>query len=140
MLFWEITKLLTQKLPLRLYIFLQLLYHLVYLRQLAWYMDALRTVGLTLSTLYAVVGLTVAGHGTVQRYQVLAAVLTVFRVTYPNGQRAFVLAFIIMYEDGWNINTIRTRHAVLTIVAGDVFQTNNLLGNLLIKVAHLIIR
>jgi hypothetical protein len=43
-----------------------------------------------------------------------------------------------MDEDGWDINTIGTRHAVFTIVARDNLQAHNLLGNLIVKIPHLL--
>jgi hypothetical protein len=45
-----------------------------------------------------------------------------------------------VYEDGWDINAIRTRHTVLTIVARDVFETHNLLSDVLIEESHLLFR
>ena len=41
-----------------------------------------------------------------------------------------------MYEDSRNIDAIRTRHAVLTIIAGDILQTNDALSDIRIKRAH----
>ena len=96
-------------------------------------MDVLRTMGFALSTLYAVVGLTVAGHGAVQRDEVLSALSAVLGVARVHRQRALVLTFIIMYEDGRNVNTVRTGHAVFAVVAGDILQSHDLMGYLVVE-------
>ena len=89
---------------------------------------------LTLATLDAVVGLTVAGHHAVERYEVLPTMLSVLRVTHTHRQRALVLAFIIMDEDGGDVDAIGTGHAVLTVVAGDILQTDNAVSHLAVQV------
>ena len=45
-----------------------------------------------------------------------------------------------MYEDGGNINTIGTRHTVLAVVAGNVFQTHNPVSHVIVQISHLLFR
>ena len=66
--------------------------------------------------------------------------LAILSVANAHRQRAFVLTFIIMYEDGWYVNAIGARHAVFAIVAGNILKAYYLLGYLLVEIAHLIIR
>ena len=73
-----------------------------------------------LATAYTVVGLAHARHGTVETNQVFTAQLEVFVIHFLAWQRAVVLAFVVMYEDGRDIDAIGTRHAVLAVVAGNV--------------------
>jgi hypothetical protein len=40
-----------------------------------------------------------------------------------------------MYEDGGDVDTVGTGHTVFTVVARDVFQTHNALGDILVQVA-----
>ena len=42
-----------------------------------------------------------------------------------------------MYEDGRDVNAIRTRHAVFTVVAGNILQTHNALCYILVQEALL---
>ena len=91
----------------------------------------------TLATADAVVGLAQARHGTVETYQVVAAQLIVVVIHLQARQGAVVLTFIIMYEDGGNVDTVRTGHAVLTIVAGNILQTDNALGDVFVEEALL---
>jgi hypothetical protein len=65
---------------------------------------------------------------------------TILAIAYTHRQRTLVLTFIIMYEDGRDIYTVRTRHAVLTVVAWDILKPHNLLGNLIVEISHLLIR
>ena len=95
--------------------------------------DALWTVGLTLATLNAVIWLTVARHDTIQRDEVLTAVLAVFRIACTVWQRTLVLTLIIMYEDGGDIDAVWTRHTILTVVTGDILQTHDALSNVLVE-------
>jgi hypothetical protein len=97
-------------------------------------------VRLTLATLDAVVRLTVTRHHSVQRDKILAAMLAILTVAHTHRQRSLVLTFIIMYEDGRDIDTIRTRHAILTIVAWYILKPDNLLCHLIVEISHLHVR
>ena len=99
-------------------------------------MDALWAVGFALSALYAVIGLAVACHHAVERYQVLAALPAVLGRACIHRQRAFVLTFIIMYEDGGNVYTIGTGHTVFAVVAGNILETYYFLCHFLVEIAH----
>ena len=102
--------------------------------------DALRTMGFTLSTLDAMIRLTVTRHNSVQRDKILAAMLAILTVAHTHRQRSLVLTFIIMYEDGGYIDTVRTRHTIFTIVAWDILKSDNLLRHLIVEISHLLIR
>jgi hypothetical protein len=97
-------------------------------------------VRLALATLDAVVRLTVTRHDAVQRDKILAAMLAILTVAHTHRQRSLVLTFIIMYEDGRDIDTVRTRHAILTIVAWDILKPDNLLSHLIVEISHLLVR
>ena len=118
---------------------LQLFYHLVNLGQFTRNLNALRAMRLALATLYTMVGLTVARHDAVERNEVLTAMLAVLCLTNAHRQRTFVLTLIVMHKDGGDVNTVGTRHAILTIVAGNVFQAHNLLGDIAMQVFHLFV-
>ena len=95
--------------------------------------DALWTMGLTLATLNAVIWLTVARHDAIQRDEVLTAMLAVFRIACAVWQRTLVLTLIIMYEDGGDIDAVWTRHAILTVITGDILQAHNSFGDVLVE-------
>ena len=118
---------------------LQALNHLIDLSQLAWNADVLRTVGLALAALDAVIGLTEAWHYPIERDEILAAMLALLGITHSHGQRALVLALVVVYKDGRDINAVRTRHAVFTVVARNILKAYNLLGYLFVEVAHLLV-
>ena len=99
--------------------------------------NALWAVGRTLSTLYAVVGLSQPRNRTVQPDEVIAAQRLVVLVSAVGRQQALILALVIVYEDGRDVNAVGARHTVLTVVAGNILQTNDSLCNLLVKVTHL---
>jgi hypothetical protein len=76
---------------------------------------------LTLAALDAMIRLAIARNYTVQRNEILATMLAILSIAHTHRQRTFVLTLVVVYKDGWNIHTVRTRHAVLTIVARNVF-------------------
>ena len=45
-----------------------------------------------------------------------------------------------MNENSRDIDAIRTRHAILTVITGDILQTHNFLGNILVEIAHFLLR
>ncbi len=65
---------------------LEVLDHLVDLAELTRDADVLRTMGFALPTLDAVIWLTVAGHHTIQRDEILATVLAIFCVANAHRQ------------------------------------------------------
>ena len=83
------------------------------------------------------VGLAVAWHHAVERDEILPTVLAVFGVANAHRQRTFVLALVVVYEDGRYVDAVGARHTVLAVVAGDVLQADNLLGDVGIQVFHL---
>jgi hypothetical protein len=103
-------------------------------------MNALRAMRLTLATLDAMIGLAIARHYPIERNKILATMFAIVCIACTRWQRTLVLALVVVYEDGWNINAIRTRHTVLTIVARDIFEANNLLSDVLIEESHLLFR
>ena len=123
-----------------LWVALQAFYHLIDLAQFAWYTNALRTMRLALATLNAMIRLTIAWNNSIERDEILAAMLAIIAIPYPHWQRPLVLALVVMHKDGRDIYAIRTRHTVFTVVAWDILKTNNLLGNILIEESHLLLR
>ena len=91
--------------------------------QLARYADALRTVWLALTASDTVVGLAFRLNGTCQVDEVLAAMLAIVGITHLARQYTLVLAFVVMNEDGRDVDAVRTGHAVLAVVAGNVLQS-----------------
>jgi hypothetical protein len=87
----------------------------------------------TLATLDAVVGLAHTWYGTVETNEIVASQLIVFVIHLQAWQRAVVLTFIIMYEDGGDVDAVRTGHAVFAVVAGNILQTYDALGNILVQ-------
>ena len=86
-------------------------------------LDALRAVGNTLSATDAVVCLTDFRHGTVVAYQIGTARLFVVLVLAAPRHIAFVDTFVVVEQNGRNVDTVRAGHAVFAIVArhGRVF-------------------
>jgi hypothetical protein len=93
---------------------------------------------LTLAALDAMIRLAIARNYTIQRNEILATMLAILSIAHSHRQRTLVLALVVVYKDGWYIHTVRTRHAVLTIVARNVFETYNLLSDILVKESHLL--
>ena len=65
----------------------------------------------------AMVRLTQTRHTAVITYQKSTTGLTIILVLTAFGQISLIHTFIIMYQDRRNIDTVRTRHAILAIVA-----------------------
>ena len=98
---------------LQVFALLEAFHKLVNHLQFLGYADVLRAVRLTLSALYAVCSLSHAGHGTVQTDEVLSSQAAVVLVAGVGRQCTLVLAFIVVYEDGGNVDAVGTGHAVL---------------------------
>ena len=45
-----------------------------------------------------------------------------------------------MYEDSGNINAIGTRHTVFAVVTWYILQSDDLMGNLIVQIFHLLVR
>jgi hypothetical protein len=85
-----------------------------------------------LATLDAMIRLAIAWNNSIERNEILTAMFAIIAIPYSHRQRTFVLALVVMYKDSRDIHTIRTRHAVFTIVARDILKAYNLLGDILI--------
>jgi len=114
------------------FVLLQCLHEFADLMELAGDADVLRTVGLTLAALDAVVGLAHTWYSTVEADEVVAAQTNVFLVHPRKGQSTLVLAFVVVYEDGGNVNAVGTWHAVFAVIAGDVFEPYDALGHVFV--------
>ena len=97
----------------------------------------MRTMRFALATAYAVVGLTVAWHRAVKADEEVATMLAIVWVANGLWQETFVLALVIMNEDTRDVNAVRTRHAIFAVVAGYVLKTEDLVGNIGVKIIHL---
>ena len=118
-------------------VLLQCLDIVTYFVKFAGYPDVLRTVGLTLATADTVVGLPQLGYGAVEADEILTAQSPVLLVAFVEWESAFVLAFVVMYEDGGNIDSVGARHTVFAVVARDVLKTYYPLCHLFVKIALL---
>ena len=87
----------------------------------------------TLATLDAVVGLAHTWYGTIETNEIVAAQLLVFVIHLQAWQRAVVLTFIIMYEDGGDVDAVRTGHAVFAVVTRNILQTDDALSYILVQ-------
>jgi hypothetical protein len=114
---------------------LQFLNHIADLVELACDTDALRTVRLTLMTADAMVWLTFTRYNPIERDQILTTMTAIFRIAYSHWQGAFILTLVIMDEDGWYIDTIRTGHTIFAVITRNVLQTYDLLGDIPIQIA-----
>ena len=56
-------------------------------------------------------------------YQIGPTCLAVIFIQHTLRDIAFVQAFVVMEQDGRNIETIRTRHTIFAVVARDLFST-----------------
>jgi hypothetical protein len=92
-------------------------------------MDALWAMRLTLSASDAVLWLALLFNGSVKTDEIFPALTPVFFRTDINRKGTFVLTLIIMHKDSWDINTIRTRHAILTVVTRNGLHLHYLFSN-----------
>ena len=94
------------------------------------------TVGHTLSATDAMVGLTIAWYRTVKADEVLAAMLPVFRVANFMRQHSLVLTLVVVDENTGNIHAVGAWHAVFTVVARNILQSEYLVGNVFVQILH----
>lgn len=87
--------------------------------QLVGDLNALRTVRHTLSTAYAVAGLTELGDGAVVAHKEGTSGSPVLVVLCLVRHVALVDAFVVMSEDGGDVYSVGTRHAILAVVTRD---------------------
>ena len=97
----------------------------------------MRTMRFTLATAYAVVGLTIAWHRAVKADEEVATMLAIVGVANSLWQETFVLALVVMNENARDVNAVRTRHTVFAVVARNITQSHNLLGDILMQIFHL---
>ena len=95
-------------------------------------MDILRTVRCTLPTTDTVVCLTQFGHCSVQTYQVVSAQLIILLIHFLTRQRTLIFTLVIMYEDGGNVDAIRTGHTIFTVVTRYILQSYDALCHILV--------
>ena len=78
---------------------------------------SLRAMLNTLTATYAVIGLSETWNAAVIAYEEGSPLLEIFRIFTVSGHVAFLYALVVMGEDGWNIDAVRTWHAVVALVA-----------------------
>ena len=81
--------------------------------------DLLRTMAYAFATFDAMICLTKLGHAAVVANEEGSSCLLIVLSLLALWHIARIHAFIIMYEDGWNVEAIRARHAVIAVVAVD---------------------
>ena len=107
----------------------QSLHIIGYLLQLLGYADVLRAMNNTLTTTYAMVGLSHFWHRTVEANEENASVALVILVHDVARQGALVLAFVVMHENAGNVDAIWTRHAIFAVVARNGLHAYDFLGH-----------
>ena len=128
----------------------QLLHILTDALHLLMYAYVLRTMRLTLATAYTVVSLPHTRYGTVKAYQVITAqaeitlpllrTLLLSRLVIVIRQGIIIAALIIVGEYTRNVNAIRARHTVFTVVARYSVYLHQFLRHLCLQILHLLIR
>ena len=99
---------------------LQAFYVFVDMAQLLWYLDVLRTVFNAFPASDAVISLSERLYASVVINKILSARLLVVVVLRVCGYLAFVQTFVVMREDARDVDTVRTRHAILACGAWHV--------------------
>ena len=104
----------------------------------------------TLAAAYTVVSLPHTRYGTVKAYQIITAqaeiTLPLLRALLSPGlfivirQGVVIAALVIVGEYPRNVNAIRTRHAVFTVVARYSVYLHQFLRYLRLQILHLLIR
>ena len=96
---------------------LQLLHKLIDSCELLRDVDILRAMRITLSAVYAMISLTKRRNRAVVTDEVDATCLLVVLRLLALRYVTLVHALVVMGEDAWDINTVRTRHTILAVVA-----------------------
>ena len=107
--------------------------------ELANNVDALRTLGYALATSGAMACLTELRYGTVVSDEEGSSVFAILRVLTVHRHAVFVHTLVEVGEDSRNIDAIRTRHAILAIVAWDERIAHELLSGRIEEV-HIFLR
>ena len=98
-------------------ILFQLLHKLIDSCELLRDVDILRAMWITLSAVYAMIGLTKRRNRAVVTDEVDATCLLIVLSLLALWHITFVHASVIMGEDAWDVNAVRARHTILTVVA-----------------------
>ena len=102
---------------LLLFSLLQLLHKLIDSCELLRDVDILRTMRVTLSAIYAMVCLTKRRNRAVVTDEVDATCLLVVLCLFALRHITLVHALVVVGEDARDVNAVRTRHTILTVVA-----------------------
>ncbi len=99
--------------------------------------DALRAMGHTMAATDAMAGLAKLGNGAVVADEegptatpVLGIALALLRIALYVGQVAVLNTFIIMREDGRDVQPVGAGHTVVALVAGNGIEVIDVLGYL----------
>ena len=98
-------------------ILLQLLHKLIDSCELLRDVDILRAMWITLSAVYAMISLTKRRNRAVVADEVYPAGLLVVLRFLALRYVTLVHALVVVGEDAWDVNTVRTRHTIFAIVA-----------------------
>ena len=93
--------------------------------------DVLWAVRYALSASYAMAGLAKFRYTPVVSHEVCPAGFSVFRILARSRDVAFVEAFVVVQQDGRNVEAVRTRHAVFAVIARDGLETHHDICNML---------
>ena len=102
---------------LLLFSLLQLLHKLIDAGELLRDVDILRAMRIALTAVYAMVSLTKRRYGAVVADEVDATSLLIVLRLLALRHITLVHALVVVGEDAWDINTVRTRHTILAVVA-----------------------
>ena len=99
--------------------------------QLSGDVDTLGAMGAALAAADAMGRLTQPGYAPVVSHEIGAAGLAVLRVGGGLGDVALIEAFVVMQQYRGKVQTVRARHAVLAVVAGDSIELHHPRGGVL---------
>ena len=102
---------------LLLFSLFQLLHKLIYSCKLLRNVDILRAMRITLTAVYAMVCLTKGRDRTVVTDEVYPASLLIVLCLLALWHITLVHALVVVGEDTWDVNAVRARHTILTVVA-----------------------
>ena len=116
---------------------LQLLHKLIDSCELLRDVDILRTMWIALTAIYAMVSLTKRRNRAVVTDEVYPASLLIVLSLLALWHITFVHASVIMGEDAWDVNAVRARHTILTVVARYGRVAHDKVCRLALKPVHL---
>lgn len=111
----------------------EFLYKIVNAPQFLWNAYILRAVRDALAAGDAVAGLAKLGHSAVVANEEGTSCLTVVFGLLALWHISLVHALVVVHEDGWDVESIRTRHAVFAVVAGNRRVGNVEVGYFVLK-------